>query len=621
MARARQTFTLFVMLSWLGLSGCALRPQIKVPASELRAFSEYSRQLLEAVEAHDRQAAEAVVTVWTQEHGALAVEGDLYASVLTEAALQPHPDAVYAVLAAAMIERFPAHPALWGAWATQLRLALDQQDPAVAADLWEHLAGAPERLQRELAASIAESLWSHGQARAAVEWGIRGAPDTSAALYWRLWAARVWGCCADASSDLEGLLGSVARFAGAVASGDAEQRLDAARALRRQDIRHGEPLRTIRELADRLLDGPVADVRDAGAVLPMSGVSSALGRSVLQIAAACMPDGRVNIRDTRSRVSGAAAALEGSRSWALLGPLRSAPLEHLGWTLLRRGQIVATPNPNPIVAYPVSAPIWSTALGPEEQARAIAAVLAEQGWKAVAVLHPDDLYGKRFMKVFWDAVLDHGGWFTGIGAYAPRSTDFGPVIRRLVGLDRYSPEEEREMKAQGEEPQPIIDFDALVVVGSPAELSLIPAQLAYYDVYDVRLIGDAGWRDPRIPQIAGKYMDGLLFIDVDLDPASAYPDCVTRAGMPPGPLPMAVVDAIAWLKATRDGGQPARTFHGVSGETRVAADHTVERRFQVWQWRHGKLSVWDGTDPEQLYATPAALPADVHSEEAPRDDE
>jgi len=70
---------------------------------------------------------------------------------------------------------------------------------------------------------------------------------------------------------------------------------------------------------------------------------------------------------------------------------------------------------------------------------------------------------------------------------------------------------EKKGEDSEEEPEPIIDFDAVFIPDSYERVGLIASQLAYYDVVGVRLLGTNLWNSQELIEIAGKYVHGALF--------------------------------------------------------------------------------------------------------------
>ena len=66
------------------------------------------------------------------------------------------------------------------------------------------------------------------------------------------------------------------------------------------------------------------------------------------------------------------------------------------------------------------------------------------------------------------------------------------------------------MLPEDQEPQPIIDFEAIFIPDSPGKTGLIVPQLAYFDIKDVYLLGTNLWHSDALIKIADQYA-GWLF--------------------------------------------------------------------------------------------------------------
>jgi ABC-type branched-subunit amino acid transport system substrate-binding protein len=185
---------------------------------------------------------------------------------------------------------------------------------------------------------------------------------------------------------------------------------------------------------------------------------------------------------------------------------------------------------------------------PEMQVRAIADyATASLGLNRFAILYPDENYGITFMNLFWDRLVESGAKVVGLEAYNPQHTDFADPIKKLVGLYYEIPEDLKEAaglnlkreidrlraakaargqfsdQADGneneklddaqEEPEPIVDFDAIFIPDAPKTAGLIIPQLAFYDVKDVYLFGTNLWHSDALIKMAGQYIQGAIMPD------------------------------------------------------------------------------------------------------------
>jgi ABC-type branched-subunit amino acid transport system substrate-binding protein len=74
----------------------------------------------------------------------------------------------------------------------------------------------------------------------------------------------------------------------------------------------------------------------------------------------------------------------------------------------------------------------------------------------------------------------------------------------------WTPEQE-ECYIYPEEPEPIIDFDAVFIPDVFQRVAMIAPQLVYHDIVDVRLMGTSLWQSPKLIELAGDYVQDALF--------------------------------------------------------------------------------------------------------------
>lgn len=582
-------------------TSCALRaPAPTLPPPEL---AEWAAALAEAVEEGNVDRVDRLLLERVAAGPGVLSEGDVYARMISSPSI-PDPGPLAERIARVFLERVPGHPSLWRAHDVLFLRAAGTGALNEMSSAWDGLRGARVEHRAARARTAGEILWRGGLSAAAIRWSETSeelAPTTGDT--WSLLASRAWTCCGPdqlAGSRLSGLVA----LRDALRLGDADAVRAAAAELRRAAPHLGGPWQELVRWANALPDrrGGVRGDRVVTAMLPITGRSAGLGRRTLETLAACLlPGESLDIRDTYgSAILGAAAMPLDETHRPTFGPLRTESLPLASLRLLRYGRVAVTPNPNPLRDLPVTSTVWSIALTPEVQARELAKWLAEQDWRAVAFLGPSNEAGERFLNAFWPAVTGGGGWFTGIGRFDADTTDFGAAIRRIVGLDRYDADELEALKADGLEPEPVIDFDVMVIVGPPRQIGLIPAQLAYWDVVGVRLAGDAAWGTQEAYRLAEGHARGLLFVDLaagENDPQGALlANCVERASS----LDQAVFEGLRLLQAWRMVPDPGKDFPpvpGLGGELRPGPDRVVGRTLGRWILTDKGRAPWDGSDP------------------------
>jgi branched-chain amino acid transport system substrate-binding protein len=168
------------------------------------------------------------------------------------------------------------------------------------------------------------------------------------------------------------------------------------------------------------------------------------------------------------------------------------------------------------------------------------------GLNRFAILYPDETYGITFMNLFWDRLIENGAKVVGLETYNPQNTDFANPIKKLVGLyyeipedlkkiaetsasdegdSRYlAPDDSEQLLGQEntgrdqeqkeeDEPEAIVDFDAIFIPDEPKIAGLIIPQLAFYDIKDVYLLGTNLWHSDDLIKMASSYVQGAIMPD------------------------------------------------------------------------------------------------------------
>jgi ABC-type branched-subunit amino acid transport system substrate-binding protein len=224
--------------------------------------------------------------------------------------------------------------------------------------------------------------------------------------------------------------------------------------------------------------------------------------------------------------------------------------------------------------------VFRNFITPQMQVRALVShAVGVLGLERFAILYPAEAYGRTFMRLFWDEVIAAGGRVVGVESYDGKVTDFAGPIKKLVGLyyplpddlrnrlvmvapmadeafvdfDRlfghpspglgglyYSlpetlpplPGYETDGEAarprshridEADEPDPIIDFDAIFIPEGPKNAGLIIPQLAFYDIADTHLLGTNLWHSGTLIDMSREYVQGALF-PTGFYPESALPE-------------------------------------------------------------------------------------------------
>ncbi len=187
--------------------------------------------------------------------------------------------------------------------------------------------------------------------------------------------------------------------------------------------------------------------------------------------------------------------------------------------------------------------LFANFITPQMQVQTLGAYLfLELGIKKVAILYPNEKYGKKYMELFWDTVDEYDGEVVGVEAYDGKKTDFAEPIQRLTGQffpvpDFLKPEAvelennaaineddntsslqtdiepENLEEGEKEEEKIQIDFEALFIPDSPSVVNLILPQLAYNDARDIYLLGTNLWHHKSLLKDAKRYNKQAIIAD------------------------------------------------------------------------------------------------------------
>ncbi len=170
------------------------------------------------------------------------------------------------------------------------------------------------------------------------------------------------------------------------------------------------------------------------------------------------------------------------------------------------------------------------------QVKGLVDYASRQGVKKVAILYPDNPFGRELTAVFTTEMVKLGGEVVASKDYKEGQTDFGPEIKALVGpeflekMKAYTEEREKEFKEAEKskakptptseiEPveemeKPMPEFDAVFIPDYADRVGLIVPQLAFYDVRDVKLLGISGWNSSKLINMAGDFLsEDVMIVD------------------------------------------------------------------------------------------------------------
>lgn len=272
-----------------------------------------------------------------------------------------------------------------------------------------------------------------------------------------------------------------------------------------------------------------------GCLLPLSGPFAIYGEEVLNgiqlgLGMPVANEGaylELLVKDTAGKpeqaLAGLEALVEEDKVIAVIGPLSS-----------RAAQTVATRAEElgvPMIALTQKSGIVESGdmvlrnfLTPQREVETLVeAAVSELSLRRFAILYPDNPYGRFLMNLFWDELERRGVIVRAVESYQPDRTDFADQIRKMTGLYYRRPASvlqelektrtplEEECEIEPEEPQPIVDFDAVFVPDNPQRVAMIAPQLVYHNVLDITLLGTSLWQSPQLIQLAGDYVQGAIF--------------------------------------------------------------------------------------------------------------
>ncbi len=280
-----------------------------------------------------------------------------------------------------------------------------------------------------------------------------------------------------------------------------------------------------------------------GCLLPLSGPFSIYGQEVLngiQLGMGLFGESddqgiELIIKDTGGRAENAVLQVDDlvqkGRVMAIIGPLTSKTSRAAAQRAQQLGvPIITLTQVDGITS--IGDMVFRNFLTPSKEVkRLVEKAVNGMGMTRFGILYPDTPYGRFMMGLFWDRSEVMGGTVTAVESYSTEETDFASQIKRMVGLYYPRPESVkqklREMKAskgeeevqetetiekdEEEEPEPIVDFDAVFIPDNYQQVALIAPQFPFQGVFNVRFLGTSLWQSPELLTQAGEYVQGAVF--------------------------------------------------------------------------------------------------------------
>lgn len=303
-----------------------------------------------------------------------------------------------------------------------------------------------------------------------------------------------------------------------------------------------------------------------GCLLPLSGKFKVFGQRALrgiQMAVQDMSRAqgrpfRVIVKDTQSDESRAVNGVEELARENVLGILGPLLVPEAAGQKAEELQVplVALTQKND---FPLQGDfLFSNFITPEMQVQALGSyIFMDLGLKKVAILYPEEKYGRTYMELFWNVVDEYNGEVVGVESYDGTSMDFSLPLQKLTGeyypLPEFlkpdpeeipdevlfgteedaadaalppgemdddpeaAPEEGRKLSSRGSavanEDRIEIDFQALFIPDSLSRVNLILPQLAFHDARGMVLLGTNLWHQDSLLTQAKGYNKNAVITD------------------------------------------------------------------------------------------------------------
>ncbi|MFC1581046.1 penicillin-binding protein activator [Thermodesulfobacteriota bacterium] len=294
-----------------------------------------------------------------------------------------------------------------------------------------------------------------------------------------------------------------------------------------------------REILERVKQALTVRPNVVGCLLPLSGPFSIYGQEVLNglmLGMGSHEESQENgglellIGDTHGDPDQALSQLEEMAETGhvigVIGPLASKPASAVAKRAQELGVPIITLTQKEGITQDGDM-VFRNFLTPAKEIDSLAnAATIGLGLKKFGILYPDNSYGRFFMNLFWDKVEELGGSITAVESYGRDVTDFASQIKKMVGLYYPRPgsleqmlQELRYLRAEEhienfdveEDPEPIVDFDAVFIPDSHDVVAIITPQFPFHNVFDIRLLGTSIWQSPDLITSAGDYVQHAIF--------------------------------------------------------------------------------------------------------------
>jgi branched-chain amino acid transport system substrate-binding protein len=350
-------------------------------------------------------------------------------------------------------------------------------------------------------------------------------------------------------------------------------------------------------------------------LLPLSGPSAGLGRSLLdaaQMALFDIADDHLLLmpRDTTGTTAGAARAAEAALkdgAQLILGPLLAAEVEAVK-------PVAQQANVN-VIAFTTNGQLagdgtFLLSFLPRQNVERVVAYAQSQGAQRYALLAPSTPYGQLVLEALRGSAAKLGTSVTATAFYDPGATDMRAPVRQLAGFDQRKAALERERRQlaaagddasrqalarlAGRETVGDLDFDAVLIPDGGAKLKAVASLLPYFDIdpAHVHVLGTGLWDEPGLasePALIGGWFaapDPAARAEFESRFRALYkraPPRLATLGYDAAALAAVLAKRPRATAFRRDSIADPSGFAGVDGIFRFHSDGVVERGLAVLQ--------------------------------------
>ncbi len=315
----------------------------------------------------------------------------------------------------------------------------------------------------------------------------------------------------------------------------------------------------LRTLQDEIKEITAVDQKTLGVLLPLSGPLAPFGIKALEAMSIALeipldPNGNELSIFQKDRIRVIVADSKGDAALAkhlvnllvkkhrvamIIGEISNEPSLLVAGECQQLGVPLLSLSRHPQI-FGFGDMIFAFNSSPNQQIESLVTHAIDQsGHKRFAILFPRHNYGISMSRLFFDAVINHGGEITALEAYDAHETSFTNPIKKLVGTYYLSGREDfvncekQNRTACRKEIKPIIDFDALfipefqklalIIPGLRQEDILVSNDAHAIKAYSralkienpqvVQLLGPNSWNDPGVIKKIAGHVDGAYFID------------------------------------------------------------------------------------------------------------